>query len=274
MPNSPMQRPIGIGVLAVALGWLAVAGFGNAFVWRSIPDAALPQSSAAPAIPMLHAAASPYFTAIAIVYASTGILSCVALWRMRPWASQAFDCWILSFVLLCEFIVWNLPEGFSLVSSLFMLALILVLGIARSYVRRSVVKEGIDDGGKAASLVGNATARDATSLFYETALKQRMMRDDRMQRLRLSAKEWLGSASKTRAGLVPCEVSAPVRDGGKIMAELIRIDCWIQDTHDQDSRTLIFVGIPLDNLILFEKWLARTFRGNATSTLLPINGDP
>ena len=100
-----------------------------------------------------------------------------------------------------------------------------------------------------------------------------MMREEaRMHTLRLSAKEWLVS-SKT-SDLVPCEVSAQARDVAEVMAELIRIGCWIQDTHDRDSRTLIWAGIPYDNLILFEKWLGRTFRGNATSTLLPINGDP
>ena len=271
MPNTPMKRPTGIGVLAVVLGWLAAAGFGNAFVWRSIPDGALSQSSAAPAIPMLHAAASTYFTAMAITYGLTGILSCVAWWRMRPWASQAFAGWIYSVALLCGFIVLNVPLGFH---SLFLLALSLVLGIAWSYVRRSVVKEGVNDGGKETSLVGNATARDSVASLDETSLEQRTMREDaRMRTLRLSAKEWLGLSSMAHADLVPCEVSAPASDVEKVMAELIRIGCWIQDSHDGDSRTLIWVGIPYDNLILFEKWLSRTFRGSATSTLLPINRD-
>jgi hypothetical protein len=139
MPNSPKQRPTGIAILAVVLGWLALAGFGNAFVWRSIPDEALSQLSAAPAIPMLHAAASPYFSAIAIAYGLTGLLSCVALWRMRPWASQAFVCWIFSVALFCGFILWNVPKGFYLASSLFLLSLILLLGFVWSYVRRTVV---------------------------------------------------------------------------------------------------------------------------------------
>jgi hypothetical protein len=169
----------------------------------------------------------------------------------------------------------HVPEGFFLMSSLFMLAVILVMGFVSSYVHRCIDKKGVDDGDKAASLVGNATARGSAVSLEETPLEQPMMRvDARMRTLRLSAKEWLGSSSLARTDLVPCEVSAPARDVREIMAELIRIGCWIQDTHDGDSRTLIWVGIPYDNVILFEKWLSRTFHGNATSTLLPINGDP
>jgi hypothetical protein len=172
-------------------------------------------------------------------------------------------------------ILWNVPQGFYVVSTLFLLALSLVLGIVCSYVRRSVVKEDVNDGGKETSLVGNATARGSVVSADETPLEKLTMREDaRMRTLRLSAKEWLGLSSMTHADLVPCEVSAPVRDVGEVMAELIRIGCWIQDSHRRDSRTLIWVGIPYNNLILFEKWLSRTFHGNATSTLLPINKDP
>lgn len=171
--------------------------------------------------------------------------------------------------------LWNVPQGFYVVSTLFLLALSLVLGIVCSYVRRSVVKEDVNDGGKETSLVGDATSRGSVVSLDETPLEQLRMREDaRMRTLRLSAKEWLGLSSMAHADLVPCEVSAPVRDVGEVMAELIRIGCWIQDSHDRDSRTLIWVGIPYNNLILFEKWLSRTFRGNATSTLLPINKDP
>ena len=56
-----------------------------------------------------------------------------------------------------------MPEGLYLMLSLFMLAVILVLGFVWSYVCRSVGKEGVDDGGIAASLVGNATASGAGS---------------------------------------------------------------------------------------------------------------
>jgi hypothetical protein len=121
----------------------------------------------------------------------------------------------------------------------------------------------------------NATARGSVVSLDETPLEQLTMREDaRIRTLRLSAKEWLGRSSMTHTDLVPCEVSAPVRDVGEVMAELIRIGCWIEDSHNRNSRTLIWVGIPYNNLILFEKWLSRTYCGNATSTLLPINKDP
>jgi len=78
----------------------------------------------------------------------------------------------------------------------------------------------------------------------------------------------------THANVVPCEVSAPADHVGDVMAELFRIGGQIQDMQHQESRTLLRVGIPYDNLILFEKWLFKTFHGTATSTLLPINCEP
>ena len=57
------------------------------------------------------------------------------------------------------------------------------------------------------------------------------------------------------------------------MAELNRIGGAMRDVQYQESKVLIKVGIPHDNVILFEKWLAKTFHGEATSTLLLNNGD-
>jgi hypothetical protein len=57
------------------------------------------------------------------------------------------------------------------------------------------------------------------------------------------------------------------------MAELNRIGGAIRDCQAQDSSAVLRVGIPEENVILFEKWLAREFRGDATSTLLPADGD-
>jgi len=76
------------------------------------------------------------------------------------------------------------------------------------------------------------------------------------------------------ADVVPCEVSAPADHIGDVMAELFRIGGQIQDMHHRDSRTLLKVGIPHDNVILFEKWLAKAFHGTATSTLLPMDCEP
>ncbi len=76
-----------------------------------------------------------------------------------------------------------------------------------------------------------------------------------------------------RPDLVPCEVSAPEHQYGDVMAELNRIGGMFLDLQHRDSKVLIKVGIPHDNVILFEKWLARTYQGNATSTLLADDGD-
>jgi hypothetical protein len=58
------------------------------------------------------------------------------------------------------------------------------------------------------------------------------------------------------------------------MAELFRIGGLIQDMQHRDSRTLLKVRVPHDNVILFEKWLSKAFHGTATSKLLPINCKP
>jgi translation elongation factor EF-G len=76
----------------------------------------------------------------------------------------------------------------------------------------------------------------------------------------------------THADVVPCGVSAPADHVGDVMAELFRIGGQIQDMQHRDSRTLLKVGIPHDN-VLFEKWLAKAFHGTATSTL-PMNCEP
>ena len=73
--------------------------------------------------------------------------------------------------------------------------------------------------------------------------------------------------------LIPFEVSAPELHFGEVIAELVRIGGWMREIKHQGSKVLIKVGIPHDNVILFEKWLARTFHGNATSMLLPDDGD-
>jgi hypothetical protein len=45
----------------------------------------------------------------------------------------------------------------------------------------------------------------------------------------------------------------------------------LPDFQAQDSRAVLRVGVPEENVILFEKWLGKEFRGDATSTLLQAN---
>jgi hypothetical protein len=70
-----------------------------------------------------------------------------------------------------------------------------------------------------------------------------------------------------------CDVLAPADCVGDVMAELNRIGGVIRDLQSQDSRAVLRVGIPEGNVILFEKWLAKEFRGDATSRLLPADGN-
>ncbi len=75
----------------------------------------------------------------------------------------------------------------------------------------------------------------------------------------------------THNELVRCEVSLPADYVGDVLTELFRIGSAIQGMRHHESRIVITVGVPLGNVMLFEKWLIKALRGDATSTLLPID---
>jgi hypothetical protein len=73
-----VKRPVGIRLLSFVLGWLAIGGFGNA--WISLT----PRASGLPS----------WFGGIALCYGVTAALACVGLWRMRRWTILAMRAWM------------------------------------------------------------------------------------------------------------------------------------------------------------------------------------
>ena len=87
------QRPLGITILSLILGWLAVAGFGNAIVWnlQIVRDLArqIPNSGTASRMPL----GGPMLTIVLLAYGATAAASCIGLWRMKAWAHRAYLAW-------------------------------------------------------------------------------------------------------------------------------------------------------------------------------------
>jgi hypothetical protein len=87
-----VPRPLGATLLALLLGWLALGGFGNAFVWRTLPaafDPPLPTRLAA-FVEMLQ---SPVFSFLSFMYGVTAVVAAIGIWWLRPWMRIAFLCW-------------------------------------------------------------------------------------------------------------------------------------------------------------------------------------
>jgi hypothetical protein len=96
------SRPTGITISALALGWLALAGAGNAAL-RFSSDSSM--------------------GVLATLYAVAAGAACVGLWRMRPFAIQAFRAWSVVCVLLIAWfslqlgIPWSRAVAFGLVAA-------------------------------------------------------------------------------------------------------------------------------------------------------------
>ncbi len=120
-----MKRPLGITLLALLLGWLAVGGLMLGAVSPTLAWAGLPW--------MVYEIAG-------LAYAGAATVAAVGLWKLAPWAYHAFLVWVGiaaiagSLPLLTfppdEPSRWMLPVGWGL-----MLALLLPLA---GYIRRSV----------------------------------------------------------------------------------------------------------------------------------------
>lgn len=74
-----MKRPLGITILCFALGWLAIAGVGNASLILTGKFSAMPI----------------YLGAFAALYGITATLACVGLWRMTIWGLRSLQVWML-----------------------------------------------------------------------------------------------------------------------------------------------------------------------------------
>jgi hypothetical protein len=84
-------RPLGFTLLALAFGWLTIAGLGNA-VLNFVREGAF---------------FSPVTGVLCLAYAVTAGFTTVGLWGLREWALTALRLWIVVCVLL---LVW-FPVG-------------------------------------------------------------------------------------------------------------------------------------------------------------------
>lgn len=138
MSAATKPRPVGATLLALALGWLALGGFGNAMVWRTARDALqLPASS--PITRFVEAASSPLFTVIALAYGATALAACIGIWRMRPWMTAAFVAWGIVVIAMGVWMVWALPNdlvpGATIAAVTIVIICIALLWVGYRYVR-------------------------------------------------------------------------------------------------------------------------------------------
>jgi hypothetical protein len=90
------QRPIGMTLFCLLLGWLALGALMNAALL--FPQLDLPL----------------YMTAVALAYAVTAGAAAFGLWRMRPWGLTAFRAWGLALLVSLLAFIWvfDFPSQF------------------------------------------------------------------------------------------------------------------------------------------------------------------
>ena len=110
------KRPLGISILALALGYLSCVGMIGAFV---VPDL------------------GATFRAAFLFYAISAAVAGYALWRQRRWAAMAFGVWSLAFLvnLIMFDLVLNLGPTMKGVG--FLVGASVLLALACQYVRKS-----------------------------------------------------------------------------------------------------------------------------------------
>ena len=132
-------RPAGATLLALALGWFAFAGFGNALVWRRMQLGAhapvSPRWSTA-----VEALQSPALSALALMSGITACIAAVGVWQLRPWKARAFLAWSTSMVVVSMWFVFALPTAWPasgrVPGTVFVLFLAAVLAVMYLYVAR------------------------------------------------------------------------------------------------------------------------------------------
>jgi len=146
MSATTAPRPIGAALLALVLGWLAVAGFGNALMWRAARASfQLPETS--PLWRFIEAASSPLFSLLAFAYGATALASCIGIWRMRPWMGKAFLAWAVAVTALGMWMVWAIPRelllGGTIAGIAFVGVCVALLWAAYRYVQRIARRDAL-----------------------------------------------------------------------------------------------------------------------------------
>jgi hypothetical protein len=132
------KRPLGISGLAIALGWLAIGGFGNAIVWHTIPASMLTQLPAGMPVEVIRQAATPLFSVLALTYGGTALFACVSLWRMRRIAVRALLWWSLTVIATFAFFLIYSPRELWFPSVVAISLVVLLLWALRRYVLRAI----------------------------------------------------------------------------------------------------------------------------------------
>jgi len=81
-----LKRPLGFTLLALALAWVSIGGFGLAY-WAATTQTGSVTSLA--------------FGALGIVYGVSSLWSAVGLWRVRAWAWHPLLVWALASLAAC-----------------------------------------------------------------------------------------------------------------------------------------------------------------------------
>src|SRR5438045_3824423 len=121
----PRRRPLGITLLAIIIAWCSLGGAFFALV-HVVPPPGVPWG---------------LYRLGAALYAVTGLPTAFALWRLAPWASQAFAAWVVCALLASSLPGLTLP-GTTGVSRAVLIATLACAGILLwllyRYVQRSV----------------------------------------------------------------------------------------------------------------------------------------
>jgi|WetSurMetagenome_2_1015567.scaffolds.fasta_scaffold814255_1 hypothetical protein len=113
-----MKRPPGFTIMALALGWLAFAGFGNAFI--GITNGIL--------------------RFLTLIYAITAIVTAIGLWKMRTWAFQSYLAWAVVVVFTMLAMQLGRFKSSLLLFVGFACFISILLWLSAKYVRRTLIK--------------------------------------------------------------------------------------------------------------------------------------
>jgi len=119
-----MKRPIGFTVLALALGWVAVGGVGNALIR-----------------PMLG-----LLRFLELAYAITAIVAAIGLWKIRSWAFVAFLVWAVVVVLTMFALQYGLYRIAMLEFVGFACFIVILLLLLATYIKRAL-NRNVEQGG-------------------------------------------------------------------------------------------------------------------------------
>ena len=126
-------------MVSLLLGWLALAGFGNAIVWNAAP-LAFNEPLPARLSSFVETLQSPILTVIALAYGGTALASSIGIWKLRPWMHRAVLLWSMVVVVLFLWMLATIPQellmGGLAAASLFLLFVLGLLVALYRYVVR------------------------------------------------------------------------------------------------------------------------------------------